>query len=319
MATDRTERLLNLVLCLLGARQPVDRGRIRSAVPGYSESASDEAFERMFERDKEELRGMGIPLDTVVNAQGEVVGYRIDSHAYALPEIPVTAEEIAVLGLAARAWTEGSLESAARSAVRKLEALGPAGGEAPAGSGPDLVGAPRPGDGELLAMWRAVREQRHVRFTYRARGRDVPEEREVEPWGTVHDRGAWYLVGWDRDRGAERAFRLSRIEGRVTLLPRRAPTVAPRHDLPAPASGLADAEPLGRAHIEVDPGEGARLRREAVDRKGETIAVEFSDLALLASDVAALGSRARVTDPPEVVDAVVARLIAARDAHAEAP
>ena len=96
MRTDRTERLLNLVLALLGSRVPVDRARIRDVVPGYAESASDEAFERMFERDKEELRSMGVPIETVVNASGEVDGYRIDQRAYQMPELRFTAAEITV-------------------------------------------------------------------------------------------------------------------------------------------------------------------------------------------------------------------------------
>ncbi|MFM9134620.1 MAG: helix-turn-helix transcriptional regulator [bacterium] len=337
MAADRTERLLNLVLCLLGARQPVDRARIRSAVPGYAESASDDSFERMFERDKEELRGMGIPLETVENAQGEVLGYRIDSEAYALPEIPVTAEEVAVLGLAARAWTEGALGAAAQTAVRKIEALGPADAGPPTASvlaGPDLLGSPRPGDGELLVLWRAVREQRAVRFTYRARGRAAAEQRDVEPWGTVHDAGAWYLIGWDRAREAERAFRLSRIEGRVTVLPGPGHTVPARRDLPAPATRPAEAEAAGRARVEIARGHGARRSRAAHEdgaRVGESddgtgprddaevVVIDVVDERLLASDVAALGRHARVLEPPELAAAVVARLVAARDAHAEHP
>ncbi len=341
MATDRTERLLNLVLCLLGARQPVDRARIRAAVPGYAASASEDSFERMFERDKEELRGMGIPLETVENPQGEVLGYRIDTEAYSLPEIPVTAEEVAVLGLAARAWTEGTLEAAATSAVRKIEALGPSpqvGRGSPVSDSatmPDLVGSPRAGDGELLTLWRAIRERRAVQFTYRARGRAEAEQRDVEPWGTVHDSGAWYLVGWDRAREAERVFRLSRIEGHVALLPGAGQTVPPHHDLPAPASTLADAQPTGQARVELAPGEGARLRRDALSVEiasrdagggssrsrpdGDVVTVVYAEAQILASDIAAMGPHARALEPPEVVDAVLARLAAARDAHAGAP
>ena len=77
MAIGRTERLLNLVICLLGAERPVSRASLRQSIPGYSDATSDEAFERMFERDKDELRHMGIPVDTVVNVQGEVEGYLI--------------------------------------------------------------------------------------------------------------------------------------------------------------------------------------------------------------------------------------------------
>ena len=60
----KTERLLNLVIALLSTRMPLSKARIRAAVPQYHGTASDEAFDRMFERDKDELRELGIPLVT---------------------------------------------------------------------------------------------------------------------------------------------------------------------------------------------------------------------------------------------------------------
>ena len=125
-ASDKTERLLNLVICLLYTRQPLSKAKIRDAVPQYGTTASDEAFDRMFERDKDELRDLGIPL---VTEPGDVLfddepGYRIDRREYALPEISFAADELAVLGLASRAWAQASLAGPAAQALRKLEAAG---------------------------------------------------------------------------------------------------------------------------------------------------------------------------------------------------
>ena len=93
---DRTERLLNVVFCLLGASRAIPRWDIRRLVAGYDVDASDAAFERMFERDKDELRGMGIPVETVLDVNGEVEGYLIARQT--TPEdLNFSAEELALL------------------------------------------------------------------------------------------------------------------------------------------------------------------------------------------------------------------------------
>ena len=124
MAAPRTERLLNLVICLLAATRYVSKEQVRRAVPQYGECATTEAFERMFERDKDDLRDMGIPLETGSNDSffDDELGYRIPKDAYALPEITFDSEELAVLGLAARTWQHAALSGAAAQAIRKLEA-----------------------------------------------------------------------------------------------------------------------------------------------------------------------------------------------------
>src|SRR5690606_3462777 len=123
-AAAKTERLLNLVIALLSTRQPLSRARIREAVPAYSDN--DEAFERMFERDKDELRALGIPLRTepIDPFFDDEPGYRIDQREYALPELAFEPDELAVVGLASRAWSQASLAGPAAQALRKLEAAG---------------------------------------------------------------------------------------------------------------------------------------------------------------------------------------------------
>ena len=118
MSAHKTERLLNLVICLLSTRQFLAKEQIRTAVPQYAECPSDEAFDRMFERDKEELRDMGVPLETGGNDAwfDDEVGYRVDRAAYALPEVSFTPDELAVLGLASRVWQQASLAAPASRA-----------------------------------------------------------------------------------------------------------------------------------------------------------------------------------------------------------
>ena len=129
MAAKRAERLVNLVIALLSTRQYVTAARIRATVPGYEPDdgtdRADEAFKRMFERDKAELREMGVPLETGrTSAFDTEDGYRIARADYELPEIQLTGEEAAAVGLALRLWESAQLAGAAHSALVKLKAAG---------------------------------------------------------------------------------------------------------------------------------------------------------------------------------------------------
>src|SRR5580658_9088881 len=166
MSRRKTERLLSLVVCLLSAGKYLTASQIRDAVPGYPESF--DAFKRMFERDKDELRELGIPLETGVSATAdEEPGYRIPRQAYVLPEVRLESDEAAVLGLAARVWRQAELAGAAAGALLKLRAAGIEAEDEPGaarGIEPRL-GTPEPAFGPL---WQAVRDRRPVTFSYRA-------------------------------------------------------------------------------------------------------------------------------------------------------
>ena len=305
MATDRTERLLNLVICLLGARRPVSRAALREGIPGYGDAASDESFERMFERDKEELRQMGIPVETVVNVQGDVEGYLIDEATYAMPAIDFDAAERAVLGLAARAWSEAALAAEAGAALRKIEA---ATGER---WSPLIPGRPAVGEEALPVIWEAIRSRSVVRFDYLARGREAVEERVVEPWATAYREGAWYLVGRSRERGAGRAFRLSRIQGAVSRL-REQCAPAERTEVQRLLDELVEPEARGTARVLLPETGAARLRGEARSLGDGTWEVDFTDMTILVADV--IESGGTIIDPQaaarmqrEAVAAVVDR------------
>ena len=212
-SVSRTERLLNLVIALLSTRAPLSRASIQAKVAGYDSDATVPAFERMFERDKEELRAMGVPIRTITDAHGEVQGYVVDADEYATADLNLTADEIAVLNLAAQLWDNAVLESAALTAVRKLESTI----DEEAATTPNTFGVLTAKDAALLPLLRAVRDGRVVRFEYRKPQQDEADKRTVEPWAVHSKNGRWYLAGWDVDRGEERVFRISRIAGSVQV------------------------------------------------------------------------------------------------------
>lgn len=307
----KTERLLNLVICLLATRRYLTVQQIRVAVPGYDQ-AEEEAFRRMFERDKEELRELGIPLETGSNstAHEDEVGYRIARRDYELPQISLEADEAAALGLAARLWQSAPLAGATGSALLKLRAAGVDATAAPGGLEPRVAAA----EPAFPACWEAARDRRVVRFDYRAGGRSQVAAREVEPWGVVSWRGRWYLVGRDRDREAQRTFRLSRIVGDVQLVgPTGAVEVPHDVDLTGAVARSAADEPRSTATVRLRQGAGWELRREALsvreDGPGwDAVEVGFSDPERLAERVAGFGADAVVVAPPLARDAVVRRL-----------
>ena len=265
MAARRQQRLVSLVLCLLSTRQFITAERIRDTVEGYqvSDDAAnpDEAFKRAFERDKAELRDLGVPLETGRNSVFDTEdGYRIARKDFELPPIQFTADEAAAVGLAVRLWSSASLAAEARTALIKLRAAGVEIEESDSTALVPLAGN-EPALPELLA---AVSGRRVVQFRHRKPHTDNAERRTIEPWGVLSWRGRWYVVGYDRARQDVRSFRLDRIVGGVKTLPGEAAQTA-RPD------GLnmldlvrgANPQPDRLATVRVRPHRAVALRRLA--------------------------------------------------------
>ncbi|MFJ8867652.1 helix-turn-helix transcriptional regulator [Streptomyces sp. NPDC102473] len=214
MAIAKAERLMNLALCLLGTRRPLSKRELRGSIEAYLEAGSDESFNRMFERDKDDLRELGLVIETVENLDGDT-GYLARRDSNRLPPITLDAEEAAALGLAAKVWQQARLAGAASGALQKLRAAGMPEAE----DAYEVHSALEPRipvhEAAFEPLMLACRDRRPVTFDYRKGNAARPEQRQVEPWTLECWRGHWYLAGWDRERGAERVFRLSRISGRV--------------------------------------------------------------------------------------------------------
>src|SRR5450759_672075 len=304
-ASVKTERLLNLVICLLYTRQPLSKAKIRDAVPQYGTTASVEAFDRMFERDKDELRDLGIPLVTepLDAFFDDEPGYRIDRREYALPEISFAADELAVLGLASRAWAQASLAGPAAQALRKLKAAGVERDDS------SLIGIEprvRTAEPAFEKAKKAVLERIPVTFTYRAAGSGEGTTRHVQPWGIASWHGRWYLTGFDTDRDALRGFRLGRIEGEVVTEGKAASYEVPiGHEPRAMISNMVvERDPLP-AVLLVRAGAGHSLRRRA--RAVEDLAgtwshvdVDFTDTEAFADEISSFGPDVLVQSPTEL-------------------
>jgi proteasome accessory factor B len=256
----KSERLMNLLIMLLVQRHYVPKGRIRELIyPG----SSDEAFEKMFERDKDELRSLGVPVEIGhIDAYFEdEPGYRIRADELALPDIDLTPDEASVIGLATRVWQHAKLAEATTDAVRKLTALG-----VPVDTGALDIVEPRLAADEPAfdVFWEAVQERRAVEFEYRTATSTETTTRHLQPWGVTRYAGRWYVVGHDTDRGEERVFRLSRVQGEARPVGEPAAYDVPAGtDVSALARRLAPQPQRVRATLLVRRGAGHLLRRGA--------------------------------------------------------
>lgn len=214
MSARKAERLMNLFIVLLVSGTYVGKADIRRYIDDYRDAPTDDAFEKMFERDKDELRAIGIPIEvgSLDKYFEDEQGYRVRRDAYELPDISLTSEEAAVLGLAARVWEHAGLADSTADAVLKLQTAGQPVDTAVLDSVylrlPTVEAAFDP-------MLRATQERIPVRFPYRRPGAPEGQERHLQPWAVITSRGRWYVIGHDLDRGEPRMFRLSRINGDV--------------------------------------------------------------------------------------------------------
>jgi proteasome accessory factor B len=197
-APTRVERVLNLLALMLDTQVPRTREEFVREIAGYP--AQGEANRRAFERDKEILRGMGVPITMETIGDGTEVGYRVRPADYCLPDLGLSADETAALRVAVSAISLG--DETGQGALMKLGGVG------------DYASAPiasLPIAPALATLFDAYRHRAVVKFAYRG------ETRTLEPWGLSSKRGHWYVVGFDEVRGAVRAFRADRIDGEVEI------------------------------------------------------------------------------------------------------
>ena len=313
MSSARAERLVNLVLCLMSTRQFLSAERIRSTVPGYADATGDEAFFRMFERDKAELRELGVPLETGrTSAFDTADGYRIARADYELGDIELEPDEATAVALAGRLWDSPELSGAAHGALVKLRAAGVEVDGSRAGAVQPRVQAGEPALAPLLA---AVQAGRVVDFEHRRGGiGGEVSRRSVEPWGVVSWRGRWYLVGHDRDRDDVRCFRLSRITGEVRAHGRPGAVRVPDGvDLRRIVDDSVGPPPVsGTARVWLAEGRAPGLRRLGQvtgalrhdGRDGIELRLELRDPRVVARWLAGHGPDVAVLDPPALADAV---------------
>ncbi|MHC4548170.1 MAG: helix-turn-helix transcriptional regulator [Planctomycetota bacterium] len=224
-AVAKFERLMNLVAFLLASGEPVPFATIRKTVVGYNDLAREDAVEKRFDRDKKELREIGIPVEYVASDEQGRDGYFIPREEYFHHEVQLTPDEAALLVLLANAARGGNdaISSNLRSALLKMAIDSPLQEEVTSAIAQRHVHAFSRGKRDravldnLDRLVRAIADRRQVRFKYRKpNGRQVTD-RHLHPYGLGYREGEWYLVGEDQQRNDLRQFKVMRIEGAVQV------------------------------------------------------------------------------------------------------
>lgn len=326
---ERTERLLDLVALLLDARKPVPWARLRASFDDYR-TGSLEACERKFERDKAELLELGIPLRFVPGDDDTPGGYLVDRDAYYLPEVNLTAEELAVLYAAGSAALASGAFPGSQDlahALRKVRFFSEGPPDAPRvrlelGAGGDSKELPA----RLDALWSAITQRKSVTLDYFSPRSSQVSHRTVDGYGLALRRGVWSLVGYCHLRKELRTFHVHRIRDlRVNAARPRTPDYEVPKDFEVEAHVAAwPWQHRFHAPVRVEvvlTGALAPLAERlfpgpsAAHERGRLVSLDATDLDGLAKYVLSLGPEARVLSPPAAVQRTRELATAVLDAH----
>ena len=302
----KIERLINLTIALLATKRYLTKSEIFRSVEGYE--GSPETKERMFERDKDDLRSLGIEIevgsyDPLFNDEA---GYRIKQEKYQLDLGQITPTEISLLSLAAQAWQGASFDEAAQKALLKLNSIGvPSDSLTLPGASNKLSDGGR--DFPLIA--KAIADQQLLTFTY-IDSQLFQNVRKIVQIGLSSRAGFWYLSGVDQEIQEIRTFRVDRIEGEI------AASKGPRDfETPQnfdPKGVFEGGSPTSFASIDVRKGKGTSLRALATSTESlgewDRLRVPIYNLHTLASMVLWHGNDVFVQQPQELREILIGQL-----------
>jgi len=309
----KSERLVNLTIALLATGRWITKSEIYENIEGYS--GEPDAKERMFERDKEELRNLGIDIEvgTFDPLFEDEVGYRIRPENYRIQVSQLTPQQLALISSATQSWRGAILDSKASAGLTKLKALG---------IESDVDGIPmnphqlRNSDTNLAKVIDALALRKTITFDYRASD-NTDENRAVEPYGVGTKNGFWYVAGNDLERRAMRLFRLDRVVSEVKEQGRGA-----SYEIPEEFSMHNQLQSRTRknvAQLLVRKGKADRLRKHASVQESQdewdSVKYQYSDMKDLIRDLLWHRDDVKVIGPTEVKESLMASLHSVQVRH----
>jgi len=291
----KTERLINLTLALLATKRYLKKSEILTNVRGYE--GSQDAKERMFERDKDDLRSLGIEIevgDLDVFFEDEP-GYRIPQKSYELNVPDLTGRELALLSVASNFWNDTILAPNAQSGIRKLQSLG-----IPAALDFEFKMKYRfENPSELLdQISKAILQKSRISFAYDSASLKT---RHLEPYRIVFWNSFWYLIGMDIDRKAIRLFKLSRFQGAVDISKKKNEFNIPNDFEVSQHLPKQDVEIIRRAVVEIRKDSGALFRQRgkqiAEGVEFDTYEIDYENERSFLREVLWHGENIRIIEP----------------------
>lgn len=315
LSVNPEDRLFHLILALMATRSGLTKEHILSTVRGYREDTESgmarESLERRFERDKDALRELGIPLEATIppedDGNNKNTFYRIPKGEYDLPEgVEFTGRDIALLNLAATLWREGTLSKEAHIATRKLQSFGVRIDEPLLGFAP-LISTRDPA---LTVLRDALERGLQVVFEYLKPGEAVASRRQVSPLALVNHEGRWHLYSHEKSSTQNKTFLLRRIVSSVTILSEAA--VAGGEGVTEDAlADLVDLYEKQSATLSVakdsDAWSALSQRRGTQIGEGE-LTVHYTDVDIFAGELSSFGDDVMVLEPADLRDRVLAYL-----------
>ena len=301
----KNERLVNLTIALLATKRYLTKNEIFRNIDGYEGSA--EAKERMFERDKDDLRKLGIQIEVggLDPLFDDEAGYRIRPESYALSLRELTPTQVTLLSLAAQAWQDAAFTDLSQQALRKLTSIGldTDSSQLPV-MAPKLIGA----DENLRSALDALTSLTTIEFDY-LNIQGIAQKRQLQVYGVQARKSHWYLIGLDTEKDAIRNFRVDRIQGVVNSVGKAQSYVIPT------SFEITELEPAIQtplAVLQVRPGAGYQLRRMATTIETaddwDLLEVPIFDLNFVTNLVLWHGDDVIVSSPAQLRGAVVSAL-----------
>ena len=309
----KSERLVNLTIALLATGRWITKSEIYENIEGYS--GEPDAKERMFERDKEELRNLGIDIEvgSFDPLFEDEVGYRIRPENYRIQISELTPRQLALISSATQSWRGAILDSKASAGLAKLKALG---------IESDVDGIPinphqvRNSDTNLAKVIDALASRKTISFDYRAADNN-DENRALEPYGVGTKNGFWYVAGNDLERRAVRLFRLDRVVSEVKEQGRGS-----SYEIPENFSMHEQLQTRTRKHVAqllVRKGKAHQLRKYAQVNNSQDewdqLQYHYSDVKELIRDLLWHRDDVKVIEPTEIQDSLLEALSSIQGRH----
>lgn len=308
----KSERLVNLTIALLATKRFLTKAEIFSTVAGYA--GDSEAKDRMFERDKDDLRSLGIEIElgTFDPLFEDEAGYRIKPDIYALQLEDLDTTSIAILSHAATMWREAALGESAQSGLRKLKGLGlDSDLDGIVNIAPTSHSAPE----QLPDLIDAITLRKAISFEYLDENL-TPQLRTIDPYRISNARGHWYLIGHDHLRQALRTYRVDRVASSISFV-----SPAGSYEIDQASLDLADqgVQEVEVALIAVRKGRAAHLRFSGqvseIDPEWDCLEIQFHNSKKLIEEVLWQGENAYIISPEYLRTEIVSRISRAMELH----
>ena len=302
----KSERLVNLTIALLATKRYLTKAEIFKNVAGYSGDA--EAKDRMFERDKDDLRSLGITIElgTFDPLFEDEAGYRIKPESYQLQLKDLDTTSIALLSQAGKVWREAALGSSAQSGLRKLRSIGI---ESDSESLIELTTTSYSAPEQLPDLIEAISSRQEIRFEY-FNAELVSEVRRTHPYRLSNSLGYWYLIAWDLEKEALRTFRLDRLNSSITATGRGGAFDVDLALLDSHEG--AEVGEISTAVLLIRKGKAPALRNEAEvtehDAEWDRAELQFHNSRQLLREVLWAGENAKVLEPEELREELITSL-----------